>query len=143
MKLNNINKILLKEDVSIKDTENFFRAFKRAKTDAIPYNVTVEFLGPDSIKGQKETIKVNISTTGNSSFKFFADIAYGASVVFGTSNSVVDQDGNDLQKAMEIFCDKIDLWPHASSVESILTVYNKDNTEVGAFSIFAKKKHKS
>ena len=139
MKLNAINKILLKEDVSIKDTENFFRVFKRAKTDVIQYNVTVEFLGPDSIKGQKETIKVNISTTGNSSFKFFSDIAYGASVVFGTSNSVVDQDGNGLQKAMEIFCDKIDLWPHANSVESILTVYNKDNTEVGAFSIFAKK----
>lgn len=139
MKLNNINKILLKEDVSIKDTENFFRVFKRAKTDVILYNVTVEFLGPDSIKGQKETIKVNISTKGNSSFKFFSDIAYGASVVFGTSNSVVDQDGNDLRKAMEIFCDKINSYASAHSVESILTVYNKDNTEVGAFSIFAKK----
>ena len=139
MKLNSINKILLKEDVSIKDTEKFFTVFRRAKTDVIPYNVTVKFLGPDSIKGQEETIKVNISTTGNSSFKFFSDIAYGASVVFGTSNSIVDQDGNNLQKAMEIFCDKIDLWPHANSVESILTVYNKDNTEVGAFSIFAKR----
>jgi hypothetical protein len=139
MKLNNINKILLKEDVSIKDTENFFRVFKRSKTDVIPYNVTVEFLGPDSIKGQKETIKVNISTKGNSSFEFFFDIAYGASVVFGTSNSVVDQDGNDLRKAIEIFCDKINSYASAHSVESILTVYNKDNTEVGAFSIFAKK----
>lgn len=139
MKLNNINKLLLKEDVSIKDTENFFKVFKRAKTDTIQYDVTVEFLGPDSIKGQKETIRANISTKGKASFEFFSDIAYGARVVFGISNSVVDQDGNDLNKSMEIFCDKIDSWPHARSVESILTVYNKDNVEIGAFSIFAKR----
>ena len=74
---------------------------------ASPFETAEKILNAE--KGRYDISVIDIHAEATSEKMCLARYLDGrASVVFGTSNSVVDQDGNDLRKAMEIFCDKID-----------------------------------
>ena len=131
------------EITSVDIYRDFFNAFKNIKVQHNKIEITVEFLEPQSIKGDKETISVIVPWTESDDIQ--NDIFYGiiqwVKQAFAKkyrqykSIKVFDQDGKPEKTIIKELKDD-------SRIERIMTLYGIDSAgneqEIGAFSIIKK-----
>lgn len=131
------------EITSVDIYRDFFNAFKNIKVHHNKIEITVEFLEPQSIKGDKETISVIVPWTESDDMQ--NDIFYGiiqwVKQAFAKkyrqykSIKVFDQDGKPEKTIIKELKDD-------SRIERIITLYGTDSAgneqEIGVFSIIKK-----
>lgn len=144
--INNATLKALNESADITSVDiyrDFFNAFKNIKVHHNKIEITVEFLEPQSIKGDKETISVIVPWTESDDMQ--NDIFYGiiqwVKQAFAKkynqykSIKVFDQDGKPEKTIIKELKDD-------SRIERIITLYGTDSAgneqEIGAFSIIKK-----
>lgn len=144
--INNTTLKVLNESEEITSVDiyrDFFNAFKTINVHHNKIEITVEFLEPQSIRGDKETISVTVPWTESDNIQ--NDIFYGiiqwVKRAFAKKYrqykyiTVIDQDGKPEKTIIKELVD-------GSRIERIITLYGMDSAgneqDVGAFSIVKK-----
>ena len=134
------------EITTIDIRRDFFNAFKTLKIDYNVIEITVEFLGPQSIRGDKETISVTVPWTESDDIQndiFYGIIqwikrAFAKKYPQYKNIEVFDQDAKPEKTIIE------ELKDNSRRIQRIITLYGVDSSgkeqEIGAFSIIKKVK---
>jgi hypothetical protein len=125
--------------------KNFFDAFKTIKIQHDIVDITVEFLEPQSIRGDKETITVNVPWETDKETSRQKELFYGiiqwVKQAFAKKYrqykkiEIIDENGQPARQIIEDFVDE-------HHIQRIITLYGIDSMnneqDIGAFALTKK-----